>query len=477
MEGPDIRSAARTSNWRRQSGSRWYLLSASRPDFGTIYYGELPHQAAFLTIPVGTDVAEKPVLFRTKSVGTISGAVRDHYGGPVERATVTATRLVWRDGKMMAESAGLAITDDRGRYRLGRLRLGAYAVCAEAGASPSTPSVLESVDASVRPEPRRYARTCYPAASPSPQSTFRVAPGQRTEVNLTLETTSPVSMRGRVVNGPPRSGVPVQLFRDESVDAWQVQSAATSPEAQTFAFHGIEPGRYRLEARIKKLDAGGVEQSLMARLSVEVGRADMEGLELTLEPAAKLGTGVSTVGLRSTGSSPAVTRWADKDKSALRLVDVAPGSYWLLTRTEEGVCVTSAKLDGREALHGKVTVTSGKLARLDVTLSGNCASVDGTVLSGGKPVPYANVLLLLSGSAADPGDLVLYTADEKGAFSLYGLSAGSYRLWAWLDDEDGAFSGPASLAAEEAKATTVVLAAGQAAKVDLTSLVVEARTQ
>jgi hypothetical protein len=127
----------------------WYLLSASRPDFGTIYYGELAHQAAFLTIPVGTDVAEKPVLFRIKSVGTISGAVRDHYGGPVERATVTATRLVWRDGKMMAESAGLAITDDRGRYRLGRLRLGAYAVCAEAGASPSTPSVLESVDASV----------------------------------------------------------------------------------------------------------------------------------------------------------------------------------------------------------------------------------------------------------------------------------------------------------------------------------------
>jgi hypothetical protein len=50
-------------------------------------------------------------------------------------------------------------------------------------------------------------------------------------------------------------------------------------------------------------------------------------------------------------------------------------------------------------------------------------------------------------------------------------------LWAWLDDDEGYFLGPASLAAEEAKATTVVLAAGQAAKVELTLLGAEERTR
>jgi hypothetical protein len=99
------------------------------------------------------------------------------------------------------------------------------------------------------------------------------------------------------------------------------------------------------------------------------------------------------------------------------------------------------------------------------------------VLSAGKPVPRASVVLLLSGNASDPGDLVLYSADEKGQISLNGLGPGIYRLWAWLDDEDGSFLGPANLAAEEAKATTVVLAAGQTPKVEVTFLGTEARTQ
>jgi hypothetical protein len=98
----------------------------------------------------------------------------------------------------------------------------------------------------------------------------------------------------------------------------------------------------------------------------------VDGLELALQPAGaievslhvpgggKLGTGASTVGLRSIGSNSAIIRWADKGKDALRLADLAPGSYWLLTRTEEGVCITSARLNGREALHGKVTVTAGR---------------------------------------------------------------------------------------------------------------------
>jgi hypothetical protein len=475
----------------RGLGAGRYVLSASRPDFGTVYYGERQDQGTFLTIPVGPDAAEQPVLFRILSAGTISGTVHDHYGDPVEQARVAASRLAWSEGKIVITSAGQAFTDDRGRYRLNHLRPGAYAVCAEAGSSASTPSFLEVADARMRPEAHVYARACYPAAAgPSPKSTFRIAAGQHTEVDLALETISAVSLRVRVVGGLPKSSPLVQLFRDDGIeDGSQTQSPMPSPEAPNFEFRAIEPGRYRLEAHGRGLDANGVEQSLAARLPIEVGRAGVDALELTLEPAGvievtlhvpgggKLGSGVSTVGLRSAGSSPAVTHWAQTEKGALRLHDLPPGSYWLLTRTEEGVCVTSVKLGGREALHGKVTVTAGMAARLDVTLSGNCASVRGVALSGGKPAPYANVLLLLSGSAADPGDLFEESADEKGEFFLYGLGPGHYRLWAWLDDEESYFLGPSGLAAEEAKATTIVLAAGQAAKVEVALLGAEGGTR
>jgi hypothetical protein len=440
---------------------------------------------------VGNDAPQEPVLFRIKPLSTISGTVRDHYGDPVERAIVSAARLSWSDGRRVTISAGQAVTDDRGRYRFNRMRLGAYAVCAEAGYSAAAPSFLEVADGRAVPAAQVYARACYPAASPSPQSTFRVAMGQHGGVDLTLESISAVSVRGRVINGLPNSDASVQLLRDDSIESgWQPHRTSANPDTPVFEFRGIEPGRYHLEARVKGPDASGVQQSMLARLPVEVGSADVEGLELALEPVGaieaalhvegggKLGAGLSNVGLREAAvSDHGGTYWADNQGGALRLKDLAPGSYWLLTRTEEGVCVTSAKLDGREALHGKVTVTAGTASRLDVTLSGNCASVGGMVMSGGKPVPYANVLLLLSGSAADPGDLELYTANEKGEFLLYGLGSGRYRLWAWLDDEDGYFLGPTSLAAEEAKATTVVLAAGQAAKVEVTLLDAEARTR
>jgi protocatechuate 3,4-dioxygenase beta subunit len=464
-----------------------YILSASRPDFGRVHYGER-QDGEISTFAVGPDMGAEPVLFRIPPLSTITGTVRDNYGDPVEQAAVTASRLTWIDGKIVAASAGQSDTDDRGRYRLNRLRPGAYAVCAAARSSTSAPSFLEQADARMRDEAHVFARACYPAANASSESRFRIAAGQRLEVDLALETISAVSLRGRVINGP-KGGVFVQLFRDGFLEGWQFQSAYASAEAPTFEFRGIEPGRYRLEARSKGPDADGVERSLMTRLTVEVGRSDLNGLELALEPAGaievalhipeggQLGTGTSTVGLRSTVSNPRVTYWPANENGVLRLVDLAPGSYWLLTRTEEGVCITSAKLGGREALHDKVTVTPGITARLDVTLSANCSSVTGATLSGGKPVPYANVLVLLSGSAADPGDMIVESADEKGEFLLNGLGPGRYNLWAWRNDEDGYFPGPASLASEEAKATAIVLAAGEAAKADVTLLGEEARTR
>jgi hypothetical protein len=280
--GESVRSDSEGRFQFRGLSAGWYVLSASRPDFGTVYYGELPRQGAFLTIPVGADVADAPVVFKIKPVGTITGAVRDHYGEPVAHATVSASRLTWSDGRIIATSAGLGITDDRGRYRLGRLRPGAYAICAEPGSSPSTPSVIESADASVRPEAHIYARACYPA-SPSSQSTFRLASGQHTDVDLAVESISAVSLRGRVVNGPPKSGVAVQLVREDFIAEWQTRATGTGPEAPNFEFHGIVPGHYRLEANVRtRCQRGG---AIADGAALHRGRARRRGRAGTGAPA------------------------------------------------------------------------------------------------------------------------------------------------------------------------------------------------
>ena len=82
-------------------------------------------------------------------------------------------------------------------------------------------------------------------------------------------------------------------------------------------------------------------------------------------------------------------------------------------------------------------------------------------------MPDAKVLLLISGSAKTPGDLVTDYADEHGEIVFAGLAPGRYRLWAWRMDESGAFAGPAMLDDAEARAVTVVVENRGAVKVDV----------
>src|SRR5260370_5157398 len=84
-----------------------------------------------------------------------------------------------------------------------------------------------------------------------------------------------------------------------------------------------------------------------------------------------------------------------------------------------------------------------------------------------QPVPDATVLLLLSGSAKNPGDLVTGFTDDQGDFSFPALPFGRYQLWAWGVDEYGSVVGPMNLADEEKHAITVSVNGEETGTVDL----------
>jgi hypothetical protein len=451
-----------------------YVLSAARPDFGTIYFGQLPDPGEIQTIHVGGQEKEKVVAFRVLPRSSVTGVIRDESGEPSVGAGVTLLRPLWSDGKVALQQVNQATTDDRGQYRINNVIQGAYVVCAIANISGgATVPSSSQVDFSSHIPARYYARSCGPS--------LRTAAGQRATADLIIISTSGVRVAGRIVNGVPNLGINLRLVRNDPQDTGsQLCPGSIDLAKGTFEFRGVPPGNYRLEADLRGQISQGEKVSLAALLPIMVGSADLDAVELALGPTAEIEVALHglennkpdadavSLGLRSTTLEQSETQWANSvEGGSPRMTSIRPGSYWLLTRSKDKMCVQSAKLGTHEVLHGQVHITSAATARLDVTVSPHCGTIKGRVTSNELPVPDAKVLLLLSGSAKNPGDLVTGFTDDEGDFSFPALPFGRYQLWAWSVDEFGSFVGPLNLADQEKHAITVDVGSDEPVKVEL----------
>jgi hypothetical protein len=462
-----------------------YILSAARPDFGSIFFGELPDPGTIQTIEVSSSEEEKVIVFRLPPRSTIRGVVTDEFGDPMVRASAIVFRAAWTNGQIVLDQIGRAGTDDRGQFRISNVPPGPYIVCAEASDSGNVvaPSSTQ-IDFAAHRETRYYTRSCYPGAAGSGRSIAHIAAGQSVVVNLVLGSSSAVRVSGHLTNTLPNLSANLRLVRDDDVirDENQFFSGTADGSKGTFEFRGVFPGRYHLEGYLNTQSAEGQKLSLTGRLPLVVGSADVDDIELTLEKTIQidgdisspegedLSPGAVNLGLRSTTTaSPEI--WTEPiEKNSLRFTSVPPGEYWLLTGNDEGICARSVRLGDQELLHGMVSVTSGMTARLEVTASKHCGTIKGRVLAGEKPIANAKVLLLLSGSAKRPGDLVTDFTDEQGRFSFPALPFGRYRLWAWSMDELGSFVGPANLADYEESGKSVTVNHDDPVTIDLTPL-------
>ena len=480
-----------------------YILFADRPDFGRIFFEELPDPGWVQTVrlgpqglgperlgpqPSGPEDAEKVVQFRIVPRSAISGMVRDEFGEPAERATVTLHRPLWSDGRIVFGQVNQQTTDDRGRYRMNNLPPGGYVICASAAQGHATAVALPGpVDLASPVEPRFYVRSCYPDVTASSPAPFRVPAAGRAGVDLTLLSAPAVSVRGRLSALPANAGLNIRLIPETSFDSSQPWFAGfDSPGA--FAFRGVPPGPYRLDADVNWQEPDGTRKSTFARLRIAVGNVDLNGIDVPLEPAgaidvvlhgqdgARIDPEDLQVGLRPAVPEPAGTEWAQREPTGqLHFGPLASGTYWLSTRTKESICVHAAKLGAQDALQGALTVTPAMAASLDVLVSKSCGGIQARAVSDGKPVPGAKVLLLLRGTAKAPGDLMTDFSNDEGEIAFTGLAPGRYLLWAWTVDGFGSFVGPVKLDGASQPATPVLVHAGDPTRVDVPLLKQEAR--
>jgi hypothetical protein len=441
-----------------------YILGALL-NHTVVYDGEYHNRPGWLdTVRTGPGIKEEPFIFRVAAPVVVSGTVRDEFGDALPRANVQLLRQHWLDGRISFDDVNDQVADDRGQFRMAGIQPGTFRLCA--GADGKAAAVAGTLDFGSRNVQRAYAPVCHPGAS----AAFQIVPGENPTVDLKLASSSGVSVQGRVSGPQQASSATIRLVREGAPMASGAVRYDSGPQSLSFRFDAVGPGRYYLESDINQTGA-----CWHARRAIEVGDSNVEGVSLQFEPCATVelvvhdlanrpkAAGSVKVGLRSVeAGSQELWPWAGSTGPA----ELQAGEYWILTRTEDEDtdttvhCIESMKLGGRP-VRDRIKVEVGAAARLEVTLSGQCATIGGRTVWQGNRAPNAMVVVLLSGSAQNPGDLFLLATGEGSDFELVGLAPGRYSVWAWPDDGGG----PASLAEVESQAVVVTVGAGQKAQV------------
>ena len=455
-----------------------YLLEAQRPNFIRQRYGQRAPGDPGVSLALSARQHLQDMLFRLQPAAVISGRIFDDDTEPIVGVQVTALRWGYRNGHKDLLSAGAAITDDRGEYRIHQLAPGRYylsAALAPPGSSglALAPNIV-TPNRPVAGQPT-YAPTFYPGASElSGASALDARAGDQLQnVSFRLITTAGVRVSGSVRHsfGEPARGIGVRLTALQQQSTYgQGLHAATAADG-TFQFDSVLPGSYVLSA----MSSDG-ERPSIGRLELQVGNAEVNRVTLFLQTASDIAGVVRIEGAELTRAfsfarnirlvlqpqddlAPAITAAVSLRGRELTFYfrNVLDGDYTLrIAGVSEDFYMSSLQIAGREALDNTVPVR-GRTGPLDILIGNKPGQIEGSVLDGNdQPCSGARVVLVPEESRRKRLELFKsVTTDQYGHFILRGIMPGTYKLFAWETIDDGAYEDPEFLSAYEALGTTV----------------------
>ena len=398
----------------------------------------------------------------------IAGRVLDPEGDPVLNARVVILVARVQDGRRTFQSAGSAMTNDLGDYRIPSLPAGKYVVCAYPGISGFVNGLPR--------EALTVGESCYPGQPDSPAAaTVDFPAGREGRVDFNLPRYATVRVRGTVSGQPPQRSVGLTLIRrGMPPGAGVIRPAIVRPDG-TFEVVGVGPGSYWITSDYYE---GAMRWT--ARVPVQVGGSDVDGVNVRLEQAfsvpgtlkteSETETGQVTArgnplnfNLREAGESTGGgghVAWA-KDGRSFTIENVAAGVYRLTAFPEGKIFVKSATAGGQDLL-GEGAAITGPGNLVEIVLSDNAGAMDVQVEDGdGKPAESA-VILLSEGRQAKT-----LRTNATGRLSTQGLPPGRYQVTAWDDSTEVEYANPDWMR-RYAFSQTVTVEAGQTASLKLT---------
>jgi beta-lactamase regulating signal transducer with metallopeptidase domain len=470
-----------------------YRLVASREDgaFATVEYLQKPKQLLGVAFPLTAGQALKDVRLQMSATGSISGRVVDREGEPVGYARVMALQHWYERGTKMMSLVQVALTNDRGEYRLYWLPAGQYFIAvrpesADVRQSRTLPNVVNIASpmgnyrayegASNPPVTRRIAengqfieetyRLVYYGGGTDAQRArpIEVAPGSHVnaiDVSIAPGTLRARTIRGVVINGAmgqPAVDAVVAVVPHEPSPSIIVPMTRTAEDG-SFALKGLTAEAYTLAINHR----GAAPAS--AALEIAAGDGDMDNVAVTLRPSvsvsgrvtfeSRLPDGASMdpsrinvqlrpeQGFPMTNFLPTPTTQASPD-GRFTVTNVSPpdGTFTIgVSSLPPGVYVKSIRFGSADALNAPVRFASDPSATLEITLSNGMGTLDTLVLDAALK-PSINALVVLVPEPKLRQRLDLYKArstNTNGQLLVTDIVPGDYKLFAWDQIQTGAW--------------------------------------
>jgi Carboxypeptidase regulatory-like domain len=463
-----------------------YRLFAERVGLLDISKSHSRTDGRVLTLTPGQEL--KDIHLRLQAAAVVRGRVTDEDGDPLPDAEVTVLRQTFSAGHTHWEQAGAERTNDLGEFRVANLPAGNVYV--SVSPPPDFKSLIEGAGVTAG-EPRNsdkpatsYQTTYYPGTTDRSQAApIQLHAGDDFPVNFSLTPSPALSIKGSVVNLPPRTSATIML---QSRDFSLVQNGAEMHKDGSFVIHDVSPGNYTIVASVD-----GAPVPMTARQSLQVGSTNVEGLRLSPQPGAFLRgrlrlesrgpvrgfdpgqifltlqtiNGEDDAGAAAIGDRFSNLTHVSADGS-FEWRDVPPGNYYIELLSQSGGnedwFVKSVAASGHEVSDSGISVNGGAVG-LDLLLSANGGIVDGVVVDS-KGNPVENTVVVAVPEARMRGRLDRYhktVSDQSGHFTLRGIRPGDYTLFAWESIEGDAYFNPEFLKSYEGQGSTLKAGEGE----------------
>jgi hypothetical protein len=428
------------------------------------------------------------VVFTLVPAGAIRGQVELSTGDAAEGITINLAQRIIQDGRTIWQQAGTTKTRSDGTYRFGLLAEGDYAVFSEH-------SMDSDLDGAPGGAGQRwgYASVYYPdAREPSGVSRIQVTSGQETQANLTLTlepfqtvTAAAVFPQGAsaeragsnlsaaVLDSAGRQ-LPYQVQYDEQAHSVQAQLPDGS---YTLLVSTLPPaGR----AGAESLRAGILEGS------VDVAVAGHAVPNLRVVTSAPRPAPIQLIVQRN-ATSPAqagpiaifvsqAAGWVDDNMVSefangavpgpLEPMFTRPGSYWVHTQNQAGLCEVSFTAGGADLAREPVTIgLSGSAAPMELTMRDDCATLQLSLPETQASI-FAGEEFFYTVYAVPDFDSTSYIQpmtlrpSTGGTATLNGLTPGNYHVYTFAGAVQLAYRSRDALAALKNPGQAITLSPG-----------------